>query len=60
MIVMVIKNICVHCTYLHHYKVNSEIPDGDMISFFSPDPLLRGGTLVVPQTFDYIGLHSAT
>ena len=26
--------------------------------FLVPHPYLRGGTLVVPQTFDYIVLHS--
>ena len=31
-----------------------------MCYFLVPTPSLRGGTLVVPQTFDYIGLHSAT
>ena len=28
------------------------------ITFLVPHPLLRGGTLVVPKTFDYIVLHS--
>ena len=27
-------------------------------SFLVPHPYLRGGTLAVPQTFDYIVLHS--